>query len=148
MVIAIPVIAVIDNINFAFQHDPSTQPQIGGFTNHFEFDWHAVPERIQRNRTSFTDPLETPTMAGGLFSITKETFNRLGKYDDGMEIWGGENIEMSLRSWMCGARLEIIPCSVIGQELNITIARMQKVLELYTVSYQNYRQYTNGQYNG
>ena len=130
MVIAIPVIAVIDNINFAFQHDPSTQPQIGGFTNHFEFDWHAVPERIQRNRTSFTDPLETPTMAGGLFSITKETFNRLGKYDDGMEIWGGENIEMSLRSWMCGARLEIIPCSVIGQELNIYSARMKKVLEL------------------
>lgn len=36
-------------------------------------------------------------MVGCAFSIDKEFFFEIGSYDEGMDIWGSENMEMSLR---------------------------------------------------
>ncbi|XP_075068936.1 polypeptide N-acetylgalactosaminyltransferase 12 [Mixophyes fleayi] len=108
-----PVIDVIDWHTFEFLGNAG-EPQIGGFDWRLVFTWHVVPEREQKRRRSPIDVISSPTMAGGLFSVSKKYFEYLGSYDTGMEVWGGENLEFSFRIWQCGGTLEVHPCSHVG----------------------------------
>ncbi|XP_051805100.1 polypeptide N-acetylgalactosaminyltransferase 6-like [Acanthochromis polyacanthus] len=111
-----PKIVTIDLNSFQF-HKPVVTSRIfnrGNFDWSLTFGWEPIPEDAKKLRKDETYPVKTPTFAGGLFSISKEYFEHIGTYDDKMEIWGGENVEMSFRVWQCGGQLEILPCSVVG----------------------------------
>ncbi|KAM6182846.1 polypeptide N-acetylgalactosaminyltransferase 12 [Erethizon dorsatum] len=108
-----PVIDVIDWNTFEYLGN-SGEPQIGGFDWRLVFTWHVVPERDRLRMKSPIDVIRSPTMAGGLFAVSKKYFEYLGSYDTGMEVWGGENLEFSFRIWQCGGTLETHPCSHVG----------------------------------
>lgn len=109
-----PVIDVIDDNTFEYHYSKAYFTNVGGFDWSLQFNWHAIPERDRKNRKRAIDPVPSPTMAGGLFSIDRAYFEKLGTYDPGFDIWGGENLELSFKIWMCGGRLEIVPCSHVG----------------------------------
>uniref|UniRef100_A0A667W988 Polypeptide N-acetylgalactosaminyltransferase n=1 Tax=Myripristis murdjan TaxID=586833 RepID=A0A667W988_9TELE len=111
-----PNIATIDRNNLKFSK-PVDNPHFhnrGIFHWSLNFRWETTPEKEEMRRRNETYPIRTPTFAGGLFSVSKSYFEHIGTYDDQMEFWGGENLEMSFRVWQCGGQLEIIPCSVVG----------------------------------
>nr|XP_042716713.1 polypeptide N-acetylgalactosaminyltransferase 3 isoform X2 [Chrysemys picta bellii] len=95
-----PDIASIDLNTFEFSK-PSPyghNHNRGNFDWSLSFGWESLPEHENKRRKDETYPIRTPTFAGGLFSISKDYFEYIGSYDEEMEIWGGENIEMSFRS--------------------------------------------------
>jgi len=99
---------VIEEVNDkTLQYKFVTRNLEGVFHWNLDFGWREI------SRTDWS-PYPTPTMAGGLFSIRKDWFAKLGYYDSGMEIWGGEQLELSFKTWMCGGRVEIVPCSRVG----------------------------------
>ncbi|XP_044595418.1 polypeptide N-acetylgalactosaminyltransferase 5 isoform X2 [Cotesia glomerata] len=108
-----PIIDVISDDTF--EYITASDMTWGGFNWKLNFRWYRVTQReMDRRNGDRTAPLRTPTMAGGLFSIDKDYFYEIGAYDEGMDIWGGENLEMSFRIWMCGGTLEIATCSHVG----------------------------------
>ncbi|XP_055959209.1 uncharacterized protein LOC126832515 [Patella vulgata] len=110
-----PLIDEIEKTTFEFRYSTiSAGIQVGRFNWNMEFRWMYMPDYISNKRKTKTDPVASPTMAGGLFSIDRGYFKEIGLYDTGMNIWGGENLEISFRIWMCGGRLEIMPCSHVG----------------------------------
>ncbi|XP_048246649.1 polypeptide N-acetylgalactosaminyltransferase 5-like [Haliotis rufescens] len=78
------------------------------------FNWGNISNKSRSQMTSPVGPIRSPTMPGGLFAIDKQWFTTLGTYDPGLLYWGGENIELSFKTWMCNGTLELLPCSHVG----------------------------------
>lgn len=73
-----PVIDVIDDTTLQYHYHDSTGVQVGGFDWNLQFNWHPVPDSERKRHKDPSEPVWSPTMAGGLFSIDKAYFEKLG----------------------------------------------------------------------
>lgn len=109
--IVMPTLDIIPE--YDFNDYRTANYHIGGFDWSLTFNWMTLIR--DRNKSwSLPEPYPTPALSGGVFGIWKDFWNHMGAYDSAMTEWGGEHIEMSLRTWRCGGRIEIVPCSHIG----------------------------------
>lgn len=109
--LAVPVIDLINADTFEYTPSPLVR---GGFNWGLHFRWEHLPEGTLKVPDDFKGPFLSPTMAGGLFAVNRLYFQHIGEYDMAMDIWGGENIEISFRVWQCGGAIKIVPCSRVG----------------------------------
>ncbi|CAI4231179.1 unnamed protein product [Auanema sp. JU1783] len=108
-----PVIDSISDTNMAYLG--GSHGGVGTFWWSLHYSMGPMPKKeIARRKNPETDYIRSPTMAGGLFAADRDYFFEVGAYDEEMDIWGGENLEISFRVWMCGGSIEILPCSHVG----------------------------------
>ncbi|KAK6166787.1 hypothetical protein SNE40_023409 [Patella caerulea] len=145
-----PIIDVISDDTF--EYITGSDMTWGGFNWKLNFRWYPVPQReLERRGGDRSLPTKTPTMAGGLFAIQRDYFYEIGSYDEGMDIWGGENLEMSYRVWMCGGQIFIVTCSRVGHVFRKTspyswpggVARIinhntQRIVEVWMDEYKDF----------
>jgi polypeptide N-acetylgalactosaminyltransferase len=91
---------------------------LGILNDQFYFGWQSdrfgdwKPGKLEKPDTRV--PYETPIGPGSLFAMRRSEFFELGGYDEGLAVWGGENTELALKTWMCGGRVVMVPCSRVG----------------------------------
>ena len=75
-------------------------------------------------------------MAGGLFGIHRQYFYEMGSYDEEMDIWGGENLEMSFRVRVNKIYFNVNRCSLFPIP-TITYYQLKKIINTASHVFQN-----------
>ncbi|XP_070828727.1 probable polypeptide N-acetylgalactosaminyltransferase 8 [Chaetodon trifascialis] len=82
------------------------------------FDWALwcmyesfAPDYYKLNDASL--PGKSPSVMGILVAERK-FLGEIGLLDEGMKVYGGENVELGIRVWTCGGSIEVVPCSKIA----------------------------------
>ncbi|KAK6110395.1 Glycosyl transferase 2 family protein [Brugia pahangi] len=104
-----PFIDVIDCNTYEYR----AQDEGGRGSFDWEFNYKRLP-LTEDNKKNPTRPFHSPVMAGGYFAISRKWFWELGGYDEGLEIWGGEQYELSFKVWQCHGTMVDAPCSRVG----------------------------------
>lgn len=108
------MIDIISDETFAYVR--SFELHWGAFNWDLHFRWYT---RAASGPRDVAQAFRTPAMAGGLFAMDRSYFFQLGGYDERMEVWGGENLELSFRvrrivrvtpSIVCARPLTVFPC--------------------------------------
>ena len=111
-----------------FEYDTADYAAVGGFNWNLIYQWININEDILSKRSNPDEPIPTPNLPGGNFAIDKEFFKFLGQHDEVLDTLGFDNLELSIKSWTCGGRVELIPCSHVGHVARSFVAMPETMM--------------------
>ena len=111
-----PAIDVIDPLTFEYKK--YMENMRGEFKWTLGFTFSPVPQ-YELLKRSPSDPIAAPAIIGCCFAVDKTYFLDIGGLDVDMKTWGAEDVELSLRTWMCGGKIKILECSRVGHIFKI-----------------------------
>ncbi|XP_020494769.3 probable polypeptide N-acetylgalactosaminyltransferase 8 [Labrus bergylta] len=103
---------VFDKVHFDDLHVERYIPASHGFDwalwcmyESFGKEWYKMDDESQ--------PGKSPSVMG-IFAADRVFLGEIGGLDGGMTVYGGENVELGIRVWLCGGSVEVVPCSRVA----------------------------------
>ncbi|XP_033754509.1 inactive polypeptide N-acetylgalactosaminyltransferase-like protein 5 [Pecten maximus] len=97
-----------------FSYKDGERRSRGGFGWDLRYAWFEVPEFVELALKSKTEPFITPVLVGNAIAVRRDHFFKIGGFDQGLDIWGGEHFDLSFKNWLCAGRVLTVPCSKVG----------------------------------
>ena len=93
---------------------------VGAFDWSLAFRWENVDDpqshrRLGSGGKAGVDSVLPSPARPGIMALSTKTYRDLGGFDTNLKPWGQENIELSLRVWLCGGYVLRQPCSRVAQ---------------------------------
>ncbi|XP_006883395.1 PREDICTED: polypeptide N-acetylgalactosaminyltransferase 15 [Elephantulus edwardii] len=107
-----PVIDVIDWKTLRYH--PSEDLQRGVLDWRLDVHWEPLPGRERSALQSPISPIRSPVVPGGVVAVDRRHFQNTGGFDPHLSQQDGGDLELSLKAWLCGGSVEILPCSRVG----------------------------------
>ncbi|XP_053322807.1 polypeptide N-acetylgalactosaminyltransferase 15 [Spea bombifrons] len=141
-----PVLDIIDRKTYEYYYSADLQRLV--FNWKLDFHWVTLPEHEEKLRHSPIAPFRSPVIPACVVAVDRHYFQNIGGFDAGTNFWGAENLELSIRVWLCGGSVEIVPCSRVGHvnQNHTTYAPLQndsvlrnkiRIVELWMDSYKD-----------
>ncbi|ELU05643.1 hypothetical protein CAPTEDRAFT_229009 [Capitella teleta] len=78
------------------------------------FSWRMITRMTESKLGMSEQYYKSPVLRGNIFAVTQQYFKAIGGYEENLSEFGGENLELSVRSWLCGGPIYVNPCSRVG----------------------------------
>ena len=76
--------------------------------------WHSASLGIEWLPPASEHPYAVPLLPGACIAIRRDVFLACGGFDRNLVQWGSEDAELSLRLWLLGYELRVVPAVVVG----------------------------------
>lgn len=106
--VIVPTVSILDPVAWQNNFDRVGQ---GYRVDLLELTWEWIPPDQLTRRGPY---LETPSLIGCCVMVARELYERLGGFDQDMLVWGVEDVEFGVKSWLTGHPVLCEPRSVIG----------------------------------
>lgn len=111
--------------------------------------WSAEPSRWRRfgwrwdlnlYDRQYVGSDDSPSISSNCVVVTKQWFNEIGGFDDGMVAGSGEDIDFSIKTWLLGGSVKMCDGSAISAALEFdynerTVDNLARIVETWMPSY-------------
>ncbi len=92
----------------------------------YGFTWRDAALTVDWLGRQDDEPYPVPMLGGFCVAMRRDLFEECGGFDDGLEGWGAEDAELSLRLWSMGFECRVLPDVAVGHHFRERLPHLKR----------------------